>query len=370
MSAFAGVRVLDCTQGLAGPLASMLLADFGAEVLKLEPPEGDRARDKPGYLTWNRNKKRLTLDLEDAAARARLDELLAAADVAAFDHSPARLSALGLTADTLTERHPRLIHLWTPPYGLTGKWSELPAHHSTLTGLTGSAFRQGGYSDQPVWHVAQIVHHAQGVLAASAVGAALIQRGASGRGRAVTVSGLHAMAETACPIAHVGVPAMMKGKPLGGSASYRLYQCGDGEWLFLATLFSYFFQRAIQALGLEDAPAGIDYAQAIQALLRTEPRAHWLAIFRAADVPAGAVDHREDFLASELIEANELRADLTDPELGPVRLVGVPARLHETPGSVRHLVRDATDDDIAAFTAPRLAPNALEPTSGLLARRG
>ncbi|MGH6972245.1 MAG: CoA transferase, partial [Caulobacteraceae bacterium] len=117
MSAFEGVRILDCAQGIAGPLASMLMADFGATVLKVEPPEGDRARDEPGYLFWNRNKRRLTLDLETPADRARFDALLAGADIAVFDHSPARLEALGLTADTLQERHPRLVHLWAPPYG-------------------------------------------------------------------------------------------------------------------------------------------------------------------------------------------------------------------------------------------------------------
>ncbi|HVM99870.1 MAG TPA: CoA transferase [Caulobacteraceae bacterium] len=365
MSAFQGVRVLDCTQGLAGPLASMLLADFGADVIKVEPPGGDRARCEPGYLTWNRNKKRLTLDLEGGVDRERLEGLLAAADVAAFDLSPRRLAALGLEADDLMARHPRLIHLWTPPFGVTGDWSELPAHHATLTGLSGAAFRQGSYADQPVWHVAQIVHHAQGILAASAVGAALIQRGPSGRGRAVTVSGLHAMAETASPVAHVGYPDYGGGgHPLGGSASYRLYQCGDGRWLFLAALFSPFFHAALRALGLLQGPVGGDIGGAIQARLRTGPRDHWVALLREHGVPAGPVDRREDFLTSEVIVANDLVAEVEHAEHGPVRMVGPPARLRDTPGSVRHALRETTDEDLAAFTAPRPAPNTLEKRHG------
>jgi crotonobetainyl-CoA:carnitine CoA-transferase CaiB-like acyl-CoA transferase len=364
MTAFQGVRVLDCTQGLAGPLASMLMADFGAEVLKIEPPEGDRAKSEPGYLTWNRNKRRLILDLANQQERARFDEFLAAADVAFFDHTPRTIGALELDAATLTARHRRLIHVWTPPFGTTGRWSELPPHHATLTGLTGSAFRQGSYADQPVWHVAQIVHHAQGVLAASAAGAALIQRGREGKGRSVVVSGLNAMAETGCPVAHVGAPAMIRGRPLGGSPSYRLYQCGDGDWLFLATLFSYFFQRALKALELDAPPPDIDMGEAIQAKLRTAPRSHWLALFRAHDVPAGPVEHREDFLQSEIAVANDLRAELTHPELGKVVMVGVPAKLHETSGSVRHLMHEASEEDLAAFAAPRAIPNELEPRSG------
>ena len=362
MTAFQGIRVLDCTQGLAGPLASMLLGDFGAQVLKLEPAGGDRARHNPGYLTWNRNKKRLTLDVADPTERERLAPLLAAADIAVFDHSPRDLEALDLDAETLAEAHPRLIHLWMPPYGTTGRWSELPSHHATLTGLCGSAFRQGGYADQPVWHVAQIIHHAQGVMAATAAGAALIQRGPDGKGRAVTVSGLHAMAETACPISHVGYPAMGGGHPLGGSVSYRLYQCGDGEWLFLAALFSQFFERAIRALGLERAT--MDIGSAIQARLLSGPRDQWLAAFREYDVPAAAVDHRESFLTSELVRANDLVAELPHPELGLVRMVGVPAWLKATPGSVRALIEDATDQDLDDFTAPRPIPNAVRDRTG------
>jgi crotonobetainyl-CoA:carnitine CoA-transferase CaiB-like acyl-CoA transferase len=333
-------------------------------VLKLEPPEGDRAKNTPGYITWNRNKKRLSLNVADPDARERLHELLAAADVAVFDLSPREIEAMGLDAEALAERHPRLIHLWTPPYGVTGRWSELPAHHATLTGLTGTAFRQGGYSDQPVWHVAQIAHHAQGVLAASAAGAALFQRGANGKGRAVTVSGLHGMSETACPVTHVGMQGMYRGHPLGGSASYRLYQCGDGEWLFLAALFSDFFHRAIVALDLQHSSLGMDIGSAIQARLAGGPRAKWLEVLREHDVPVGPVDRRADFLATEVAIANELVAEVDHPEHGRVRMVGVPARLCETPGAVRHLIRDATDDDIAAFTAPRAAPNALEARAG------
>jgi crotonobetainyl-CoA:carnitine CoA-transferase CaiB-like acyl-CoA transferase len=364
MTAFQGVRILDCTQGLAGPLASMLLADFGAEVLKLEPPEGDRARTDPGYITWNRNKKRLTLDIADPGERERLNGLLAAADVAVFDLTPSRLTALGLDAETLAARHPRLIHLWTPPFGTKGRWSELPAHHSTLTGLTGSAFRQGSYADQPVWHVAQIVHHAQGVLDASAVGAALVQRGETGRGRAVTVSGLQAMSQTGCPVAHVGMPVVVQGKPLGGSPGYKLYKCGDGQWLILAALFAYFMERAVKVLGLEHVPGGPSMADAIQEKLLTAPRSHWLALFRQADVPAGPVEPREAFLGSEIIQANGLCATLDHPEHGTVRMVGVPARLHATPGEVRHAIRDATEADLAAFTAARPVPADLEPRSG------
>src|SRR5258706_2406836 len=275
MSAFQGLRVLDCSQGLVGPMAGMLLADFGARVLKVEGPDGDRLKDRPGYLMWNRGKLRLGLDIAADEDRARLDELLAAADVAIFDEPPGVLEPMGLDGITLTGRHPGLVHLWTPPYGTSGKWSALPSHHATLTGLTGTAFRQGSYGDQPVWHVAPLVHYGQATMAASATRAALLERSRSGRGQAVTVIGLNAMSEVSGPISLIDVPGMTL-HPLAGSPSYRLYQCRDGEWLFLGTLFPHFFQRAIDALGLarlREIPLdAIDIGGLIQHVFRQRPR--------------------------------------------------------------------------------------------------
>src|SRR5271165_7411475 len=109
-----GVRVVDVSQGLAGPMATMLLADYGAEVVKVEPPEGDRLCETPGYLAWNRGKARTELDPGTAEGREALGVLIGGADVAVFDHAPGRLEALGLDAAALTERHARMIHLWVP----------------------------------------------------------------------------------------------------------------------------------------------------------------------------------------------------------------------------------------------------------------
>ena len=359
MSAFDGVKVLDCSQGLSGPMAAMLLADFKAEVIKVEPPEGDRARERPGYVAWNRNKHRLTLDLADADERERFGTLLAGADVAVFDHGPTALAALGLKADALIAANPRLIHLWVPPYGTSGVWSDLAAHHASLTGLSGAAFRQGSYTDQPIWHVAPLVQYAQATLAAAATGAALLERASSGLGQAVVVSGLHAIAETACPLSSLGGEPRGQGHPLGGSASYRLYLCGDGKWLFLGTLFSHFFAHALEALDLLDSQVW-DVGSAIQDKLLTGPRDHWLALFREHDAPAGPVDRREDWLKSEIAVANGLGVVLDHPTLGPVEMPGVLAKLDSTPGSVRHFLEEATPERLAAFAVPRAAP-ALKP---------
>lgn len=362
MTAFQGLRVLDVSQGLAGPMAVMMLTDFGAEAIKVEPPGGDRGKHKPGYLAWNRGKARTVLDLYTAEGLAALNDLLSGADVAVFDHAPKRLKALGLDAASLTARHPRLVHLWVPPFGVSGRWSHLPEHHGMLAGLTGMAFRQGSYANQPIWHVMPMVLHGQAMMAAAAVGAALKDRFRTGLGQAVTVSGAHGAAEIAGPVGLLDAPGMMQGHPLGGSASYRLYQCGDDQWLFLATLFPHFFEKAVDALQLRRriAEAGpmIDADALIERVFREQPRAHWLALLAAHDVPAAAVGDRADWLGSGPMGDNAMRVVLRHPNLGPVEMPGVPIKLSETPGSVRGLMREADPGEMKAFAQARAAPPA------------
>src|SRR5262249_32742013 len=147
---------------------------------------------------------------------------------------------------------PRLIRLWMPPYGTTGAWSELEAHHGALTALCGGAWRQSSYEYQPVYLVAPFLHYAQANIGAGAAGAALYQRRPSGLAQAVPVSGSNAGALVGGASGNIRPPGR---KPLGASPSYRPYRCGDGQSLFLATLFSYFFVRAVTAMGLTVALA-------------------------------------------------------------------------------------------------------------------
>ena len=355
MSAFQGVRVLDLSQGQVGPMSAMLFGDYGATVLKIEPLGGDRAKDRPGYLAWNRNKAILALDPMDADGRARLERLIAGADVLVVDHGPTALAALGLTGEAVTAQHPRLIHLWTPPFGTAGAWSDLPAHHAMLTGLCGAAWRQASYADQPTWHVTPIVHGVQALLAATAGAAALYEREQTGRGQTVVVSGLHAMAEVACQITAVGEPSYYRGSPTGGSLGYRLYRCGDGQWLFLGALFSHFFYRALSAVGLLGGDM-YDMGGSLEAKLMSGPRDHWVERLQAAEVPAGPVRRRDAWLGSEIASANALVATLEGGGCGAVRMPGVLAKLRGTPGAAARLPRPATKAEVEAFALAESAP--------------
>jgi crotonobetainyl-CoA:carnitine CoA-transferase CaiB-like acyl-CoA transferase len=348
----------------------MLLADFGAEVLRVTSPPTPPLEEHPGAVAWNRNKYGLTLDLDSPPDRARLEGLLAGADLIALDAGPTRLAALDLEAGALVRRHPGLIALWLPPFGARGAWRDLEPHHALLMGLSGAPFRQGAWRDGPIWPVTPLVHYAQATLGAAAAGAALLARARSGAGQAVMVSGLHALSQVACPLSPLGSEGFGRGAPLGDSPSYRLYPCADGQWLFLGALFSHFFARAVEALEID--PGGYhDIGHAIGARLKTRARDHWLALFREHDVPAGRVELREDWLTSGIVQANDLAAEVADAVVGMVRMPGVVARLSATPGSIRHPLTPATPETHAAFASPRaaaangeVAPNAA-PLAGI-----
>ena len=344
MSAFQGLRVLDFSQGVAGPMASMLLGDFEAEVVKIESPAGDRAKDHPGYHAYNRNKQVKTIDLETDAGLAEANALIALADVAVFDHAPGVLERLGLDAETMTAVHPRLIHVWMPPYGVSGSWSQLPPHHSLLTAISGVAFRQGAYADQPIHLILPLVWYGQGVMGAAAISAALLERSRSGLGQAVTVSGLHGVSQVTGPVRTLAGPPLPRGQPLGLMPSYRLYPCADGKWLFMGTLFANFYVRAIEAMGLtpyfEDMVMDPLLArQTLASVFATRDRDDWIEILKGAGVPCAPVGPREPWFAGTAIAQGDLRRSFEHPDLGPVTIPNTPVKLSATPGSVRGLAQ-------------------------------
>jgi crotonobetainyl-CoA:carnitine CoA-transferase CaiB-like acyl-CoA transferase len=342
VSAYRGIRIADFSQGVAGPMAAMLLGDFEAEVVKVEPPGGDRMADHPGYLAFNRNKQVTTLDLETPAGLAAARALIAGADVAIFDHPPGDLERLGLDGAALTAAHPALVHAWMPPYGLHGRWSRLAPHHSLLTGLTGSAFRQGAYADQPVHLILPVLWYAQGVMGAAAIGSALYERFRSGQGQALVVSGLHGASESSGGARALNQAPLPRGIPPGANPRYRLYQCADGEWFFLGTLFTNFYRKAFEVLGLEDAFEALetDMVAARELLIEmfaTRTRDEWLEALQANDVPCAPVRRREAWFAGETVREGGLREVFEHPRLGDVAMPGPPARLSETPASIRAL---------------------------------
>jgi crotonobetainyl-CoA:carnitine CoA-transferase CaiB-like acyl-CoA transferase len=374
MSAFAGVRVLDFSGHFASAMAAMHLGDLGAEVIKVDPTVDERGRAEPGYLAWNRNKQRLVLDLLRPDDLAQAKRLVADADVAIFDSSPGGLEQLGLDGPTLTSRHDRLVHVWAPPYGERGRWSSLPASHHLLAALTGISRAQASYAGTPVHLISPQASYGQANCLAIAIGAALYERVRSGRGQAVVVSGLHGAAQVMPTTQFEDRRPAVWSAPVGGAPNYRLYQCADGQWLFLGALFEAIYLRALEATGvlldvLSDplidgdlgaalvAPGARVTMAKLEAAFRTKPRTEWLAALEAVDVPCGSVLTREEWFCGETIAANGMRVELQHPELGAVQMPAVSLQMGAAPPRAPRLAELVSDRPVVRH---RTAPVATE----------
>jgi crotonobetainyl-CoA:carnitine CoA-transferase CaiB-like acyl-CoA transferase len=378
--AYDDIRIIDFTQGIAGPMACGLLAQHGAEVIKVESPAGDRMSWHPGYVAWNCNKSRLALDLEAADGLAAARRLIATADVAAFDFAPGVLERLELDGATLTKANVGLIHVWMPPYGTAGRWAQLPPEDSLLAAVSCASFAQASWEDVPVHLVTPQLGYGHAITAAGAIGAAIYERRRSGLGQQVLCSGVHGCAavRSGGAIRAAGLLRMGAGKGArGGSPNYRLYQCADGEWLFLGTLTMPFFLRALEAMDLLDILAweGVDgdianlqrpphNEAAIRALderFVTQSREDWLTRLHGNGVPAGPVGERTAWFAGEQVAANEMRVELIDPVRGAVSVPGVSSKLTGTPGAIRSTMIEAS---LASLPGRDVAPVSDRPDLG------
>ncbi|HYE89502.1 MAG TPA: CoA transferase, partial [Terriglobales bacterium] len=197
MLPLAGIRVLEIAQNLAGPMAAEILAHMGADVVKVERPEGDDARrwgppfhdgTSPGYLAVNANKRSITVDLKDPAAVERLRPLIAEADVLVQNLKPGSLEALGLGADALTARHPRLIYCSVWAFGRTGPMTLRPGYEPMVQAFAGLMMMNGDDNGPPTRIGTSVLDFGTGMWAAMGVLAALVRRAETGRGCVVDAS--------------------------------------------------------------------------------------------------------------------------------------------------------------------------------------
>src|SRR5579859_6393243 len=349
-AALGGVRVVDVSSGIAGPISAMLLADFGADVVKIEPREGDPTRAQPGFSMWNRNKRSVVLDRSAPEDRHRLAEFLAGADVCVVSKPGASLAGTALDLDTLSATYPHLVVLHTPPYTLqTVPWAGGQESHPLLSATAGSARRQTSFDGGPVDLVYPIPLYVQGIWAAAGAVAALIERARSGFGQVVGVSGVHGVMVCCCSqfnVVPTQQPMPTDVGPGGRNPCYTTYQGQDGRWLFLAALTPKFQVNAFRVLGVGDVHAdprigGVPARMAlpenrgwVRKLLAdafcTRSRDEWLDLLERGDCPAGPLGERESWLDHPQLRANGLRVEVADPERGPVVMAGVPVVMSRT----------------------------------------
>ena len=351
--AFAGVRVVDATQGVGGPYAAMHLADHGADVVKVEPPAGDPARGTPAFHVLNRGKRSIALDLETEDGRDRLHRLVADADVFLYDWPPGRDARLGFEAASLRAAHPRLVVGYLPAYGSRGPHADLPPDELLVQAVSGVCEAQFRHDPPPVFINIPISGYAQGIVAANAVAASLYARARTGQGDRFEVSAVAAIfaMQTGSYVLAESVQRMAGARdPHGPLPTYRLVS-GTDDWLFAGALTPAFWASLAVAIGLEDcladarfasAPLGIadpadraELARRVNAAFATRTRDEWLDILEDAGVPRAPALSREEFATDQQVTHNAMMIDVEDPERGHIRQMNVPVWLRDTPGSVR-----------------------------------
>jgi crotonobetainyl-CoA:carnitine CoA-transferase CaiB-like acyl-CoA transferase len=353
VEALEGFRVVELTTGVAGPIVGMFLADFGAEVIKVEPPEGDPARSDPGFAVWNRGKKSVVADPADEGRRQWVAGLIAGADVCLVSEA-GLLAAYGLTQADLLRDCPRLVIVETPAYPGGAPWHGGRESHGLLAATLGVAWRQSSFDGGPVESVARFLLQVHGVWATVCTVAALLERERSGFGQLVRVTGAHGAME-----ANVGAYSIDPQRPDpptsigpgGRHPTYTRFVAGDGKWLASGALGAKFERQLLEVLGLtwmldEERmggrveslilPDNILWAheQTARAFL-SKDRDEWLDIMTGLGIPCGALADRQDWLDHEQVRGIGMRAGVDDPERGPVVMPGVPVNLTGSPGRVR-----------------------------------
>jgi alpha-methylacyl-CoA racemase len=355
------VRVLDLTRLLPGGFCSLLLADFGADVVKVEdtgmgdyvrwapPYYGDEAHQPLGtrsalYLALNRGKRSIRLDLKSESGRDAFLRLARGYDVVLESFRPGVLDKLGCGYQALSEANPGIVYCAITGYGQTGPHTGRAGHDMNYLGLTGLLGLTGEPDGRPIQAAGQIADLGGGALmAAFGVMAALRERERSGRGQVVDVSmtdgALSWLAMVAAQYLCDGeVPQRGRGMLNGGAACYLPYECADGGWVTCGALEPKFWQAFCEGVGRPDliehqfAPPGSEGREKVAEVFRSRTRDQWRAFNDSHDAMIEPVLDLDEALVSELVREREMVVELDQPEVGPVRLLGVPIKLLRTEG--------------------------------------
>ncbi|MDG4831642.1 CoA transferase [Solwaraspora sp. WMMD1047] len=351
-----GLRVLDLTSTFSGPYCTLMLADLGAEVVKVEPPGGDIARQlgasrTPGlaavFLNMNRGKKSVVLDLKSAAGRAALARLIPTADVLVHNMRPGAADRLGLSYPEVAALRADIVHCVIPGFRSTGPDADRPAYDDVIQGASGMAWLQSINQDRPGYVTTPLADKLAGLTAATAVLAALRHRDATGQGQRVEVPMLETMIA-------FGLLEQLDGwtfEPPTGPPVYprtaapnrRPYRTADGHLCVLIYTGEQ-WDRFLTLVGRADLLRHPDFDtvgkrianadrlyQVVASVLVEQPTGHWLAALREIDVPCAPLADYEEILRDADLRAAGFVSVVDHPAAGRLRTIASPISLSASP---------------------------------------
>jgi crotonobetainyl-CoA:carnitine CoA-transferase CaiB-like acyl-CoA transferase len=353
-----GLRVLDVTQVMAGPFCAMLLADLGADVVKVEPPAGDSTRqmpgaidtDSPSFNAVNRGKRSIVLNLKTREGRDVFTRLARSTDILIENYRPGVMASLGLDYETLSALNPGLIYASISGYGQTGPDRGKGGFDLIAQGISGIMSVTGEPGGPPVKTGLPITDLGAGLFALVGILAAVHHRTRSGVGQQVDTSLVDAgvalsVWEATEFFSGSGVPVAL-GSAHRMNAPYQAIRCADG-YITLGAANERLFRRLCDVLGHPEWTGQPEFADnaarvlnrrlladRIETLTVTRDRAYWLALLDANDIPCGPINNYEQVFADPQVVAREMVVETDHPTLGRLRTLGSPLKMSATPPDV------------------------------------
>lgn len=351
------IRVLDLSRLLPGPFCTMLLADFGAEVIKIEAPElGDYARhydpkideNSVMFHSLNRNKKSVTLDLKTDEGKDQFLQMVGKADVVVESFRPGVMKRLGLDFPVLEKINPRLIYCAISGYGQTGPYAEMPGHDINYISFAGLLELMGEKDGKPIVPAVQVADLAGGAYpAVTGILLALLEREKSGKGQFIDISmmdGVISLLQSTLPNYLMKNIPSKRGEQMlsGGLACYEVYQTKDGRWLAVGALEMKFWRVFCQKIGkpewiaLLNEPDEVQYKlkHDIQTVMYTKTLAEWMDIFEDAEACVSPVLNFAELVNHPQVQARKMFEAIEQDGI-PVKHIGIPIKLSRTPGKIR-----------------------------------
>ncbi len=359
MGALDGIVVLDLTTHLSGPFCGMQLGDLGADVIKIESPQGDAMRGTPPFvegesapfMLWNRNKRGIRLDLKEADDLATFWELVDGADVVLENFRPGVMKRLGLDWEELHRRNPRLVLGSISGFGQTGPYAPRGGFDLMIQAMSGLMSVTGPKDGPPYRIPLAISDVGAGLYLTIGVLAALQARQKTGEGQWVETSLLEATVSLgvyeAANYFATGKRPERLGQAHRGSSPYQVFQTADG-WLTIGGAQQNFFRRLCALVGkpeLADDPRFKTNADRVRnndlivGVLQDEVRkrstADWMTVLEAEGIPAGPVLHHDEVFADPQVLARGMVVEVEHAAVGRQKTLGVPLKMSATPGTVR-----------------------------------
>ena len=355
------VVVLDLARRYPGAYTAMFLADFGAQVIKIDPPgsnlpsavraKGSSEERFAAYNAVDRNKRSIQLNLKTDGGREAFLRLAQKADVIVEGFRPGVMDRLGVGYSRLSEINPRLIYCALSGFGQNGPYARIPAHDMNYIGLGGALSLIGERNGQP-YLPSNLVADMAGAGLHGVIGIllALIARSQTGRGQLVDVAYLDSvislLAGAVSEFLESGrVPKRGETRLTGGAPWAQVFRCKDGEYVAIGPAEQHLWENFCRAIGREDLfpdhePERERADQVIAelaAIFRTRTRDEWVEHFEGKEACVGPVNYVNETLRDPQVIHRQMGVEIEHPTVGPVKQMGIPIKLSDTPGKIRSL---------------------------------